>query len=263
MDKYGLIGNPVGHSFSANYFNNKFAENSIDASYDTYQLNDIDELVNLISDSPDLIGLNVTSPFKQQVIKYVDVLSPDAEAVDAVNTLYIRRNSASSNHSSILKGVTVFGHNTDIEGFRILVTPYLENCTLPRALIFGSGGAARAVAAALLQLKVDYRLVSRNPQSDAVLSYSDIDDNLMSNTDFIIDATPLGMGSHSGEKPPLDYSLISWRHTCIDLVYNPAETLFMRECAARGARVCNGLPMLLGQAEASWRFWGEMYRHDR
>lgn len=263
MDKYGLIGNPVSHSFSADYFNTKFAENSIDARYDVYQLNDIDELVNLINDNTDLIGLNVTSPFKQQAMKYVDVLSPDAEAVDAVNTLYIRSNTASANYGSMLKGVTIFGHNTDIEGFRILVAPYLENYSNLRALILGSGGAARAVAAALSQLKVDFRMVSRSPQSDAVLSYSDIDDNLMSNIDFIIDATPLGMGRHSDEMPPLDYSLIFGRHTCIDLVYNPAETLFMRECSARGARVCNGLQMLLGQAEASWRFWGEMYRHDR
>ncbi|HBC21000.1 MAG TPA: shikimate dehydrogenase [Porphyromonadaceae bacterium] len=263
MDKYGLIGNPVDHSFSADYFNTKFAENGIDARYDAYQLNDIDKLVNLLNDNPDLIGLNVTSPFKQQVMKYVDVLSPDAEAVQAVNTVYIRRNSTSANHGCILNGVTVFGHNTDIEGFRTLVTPYLETYANPRALILGSGGAARAVAAALVQLKVDYRMVSRSPQSDAVLSYSDIDDNLMSNIDFIIDATPLGMGTLSDEKPPLDYSLISGKHTCIDLVYNPAETLFMRECAARGARVCNGLRMLIGQAEASWRFWCDMYRHER
>ena len=263
MDKYGLIGNPVGHSFSAKYFNTKFAGNDVDARYDTYQLNNIDELVNLINDNSGLIGLNVTSPFKQQVMQYVDVLSPDAEAVDAVNTLYIRRNSTFANHVSILKGMTIFGHNTDIEGFRISVAPYLEIYARPRALILGSGGAARAVAAALTQLKVNCRMVSRSPQSDAVLSYSDIDDNLMSNIDFIIDATPLGMGSHSDEMPPLDYSLISGKHTCIDLVYNPAETLFMRECSARGARVCNGFQMLLGQAEASWRFWSEMSLRDR
>lgn len=263
MNEFGLIGNPVGHSFSANYFNTKFADCSIDAVYNAYQLQDVDELANLINDNPDLVGLNVTSPFKQQVLKYVDVLSPDAEAVQAVNTLYIRRNTASENHGSIFKGVTIFGHNTDIEGFRILVTPYLGDYSCPRALILGSGGAARAVAAALVQLKVDYRIVSRNPQSDAVLSYSDIDDNLMSNVDIIIDATPLGMGVHSDEKPPLDYSLVTGKHTCIDLVYNPEETLFMRECAARGARVCNGLRMLLGQAEASWRFWCDMSRHDR
>ena len=239
--RYGLIGKPLGHSWSKAYFSEKFErEGLIGHRYDAFELDDVTELPALLRDTPGLCGLNVTIPYKQQVMPLLDAIDPMAAAVGAVNTIAIR------------DGRTT-GHNTDVEGFRSSLLPLLDG-ERPRALVFGSGGASRAVVFVLRELGIRFRVVSRSRERGD-LTWDMIEPTIVKACPLLINTTPLGMAPDIHSAPPIPYSAIGPRHLLVDLVYNPELTYFLSLGAAQGARTCNGLPMLKAQAEASWRVW--------
>lgn len=259
MIRYGLIGWPVGHSFSARYFNNRFMSEGIEARYDLYPFEHIEGLAGLIEDTPGLRGLNVTAPHKRDVIPLLDSLTPEARAVGAVNTIRIEPTDSPTERGRCYR---LHGHNTDIGGFACSVAAMLRPDTC-RALVLGTGGAASAVCHALASLNVLSTLVSRNPGTFAslaaadidIVSYADLDEAMMTDNRLIVNATPLGTWPDVDLCPPIPYHFVTELHVCHDLVYNPAETRFMALCRSRGAEVANGLAMLHAQADLAYRFW--------
>jgi len=242
MRRYGLIGYPLSHSFSQRYFTGKFEKEGLsDCSYSNFPIASINELPGVLAD-PDLRGLNVTIPYKQQVIPYLTVLSPVVEAIGACNCIRI-------------EGGVRTGYNTDVVGFERSLVKKLSSHH-QQALVLGSGGASKAVEWVLQQLGIAYRLVSRQPRPDTGdLGYDDLDAGLLACYPLIVNTTPLGMYPKVNECPPLPYEAIGPRHYLYDLVYNPDRTLFLRHGEARGAAVENGHEMLVLQAEESWRIW--------
>lgn len=241
MRRFGLIGKTLSHSFSKNYFTQKFAREHIDnCRYDLFELPAIEDLPALLHSHPDLEGLNVTIPYKQEVIPYLDETSEVVQEIGACNCIKIT-------------GGKLVGFNTDVVGFKNSLEPYL----LPihnKALILGTGGAAKAVQYALKQLQIEYKLVSRRKTSDG-LGYEDIGEEILDQYPLIINTTPLGTYPNVDEAPPIPYTYLSPRHLLFDLVYNPAKTKFLQNGEAQGARIANGHEMLVLQAEESWRIW--------
>jgi shikimate dehydrogenase len=242
MRQFGLIGKSLSHSFSKVYFEEKFRhENITDTTYDLFEISDIQNIKSFIKDHPDLVGFNVTIPYKQSIIPYLDELSEAAKAVGAVNTVAIQR---------INGQLFTKGYNTDIIGFR----QSLEGVTLPeKALVLGTGGAAAAVTYVLEQLGCQCCAVSRDAQRG--LPYPSLTVEMVRDYRFIVNCTPLGTYPDINKKPDIPYDGISGNHFLYDLVYNPAETAFLKEGLLRGAKVENGEKMLHGQAEAAWRIW--------
>lgn len=250
MVQYGLIGRSLGHSRSPELFGSIFAREGLaDARYELFELDRVDELPGLIAARPALRGLNVTIPYKQSVIPLLHGLSPEAAAVGAVNSIRIREGRW-------------IGHNTDIDGFRSLLGPHLRELSgrggtvRPRALVLGSGGASRAVAYVLREEGLRFRVVSRSRERGD-LTWDQVDRTVVGVCRLIINTTPLGMWPKVDEAPALPYAALTEHHHLIDLVYNPEETLFLRQGREAGAAVENGMVMLRAQAEAAWRFWGE------
>jgi shikimate dehydrogenase len=248
MTRYGLIGRPLGHSFSQDFFTRKFAsEHLLDHRYDLYELPDIGQFPALLRDHPDLRGLNVTIPYKQSIIPHLTRLDPLAAAVGAVNTI------------AFTNGERV-GHNTDVFGFRSLVEPVISSLRSPgsdirpRALVLGSGGASRAVAFVLRELGVRFRVVSRD-RMKGDLTYDLLDRTVISVCRLIVNTTPLGMSPDMDSAPLLDYTALTDRHTLVDLVYNPERTEFLKRGEDQGCRTIGGLGMLHAQAEEAWRIW--------
>ncbi len=238
---YGLIGFPLSHSFSKRYFTEKFVrENLTECSYELFPLEGIKLLPELLHRHPDLHGFNVTIPYKQAVLPYLDELDPDAQKVGAVNTVVIDRKSR------------LVGYNTDVIGFRQSLVQ--ARSIYHRALVLGSGGASKAVTFVLDEMHIPYTLVSRQ-EGDMRLTYSDINKDMISSCDLIINTTPLGMYPEVDTYPPIPYHFITEKHLLYDLVYNPPQTLFMIRGKAHGAGVQNGLEMLYLQAEAAWALW--------
>jgi shikimate dehydrogenase len=241
MKVFGLIGKPLSHSFSQRWFTERFERDGLmDHRYDLFPLNSIDEFAKLVHGTPGLAGLNVTIPYKQTVMPLLEAIDPLAAAVGAVNTIAIR------------DGRTI-GFNTDVEGFRSTLLPLLDGAK-PRALVLGTGGASRAVAYVLRELGIKFRMVSRSPERGD-LTWEQLDPIVTKVCTLIINTTPLGTYPEVEETPPLPYWTIGRGHILVDLVYNPAETRFMRHGREHGARVVNGLNMLEAQAEAAWRIW--------
>lgn len=242
MREFGLIGKTLKHSFSQKYFEEKFLREQItDASYSLFELTDIKQLTEFIRQHPQLVGFNVTIPYKQQIIPYLDELSEEAAAVNAVNTVVIERVGGQ---------ILTKGHNTDIIGFR----ESLREVDLPKqALVLGTGGAAAAVTYVLENLGCRCTAISRDPQRG--LPYSALNADIIRQHKFIVNCTPLGTYPNINEKPDIPYDGLSGEHFLYDLVYNPSETAFLKEGILRGAKVQNGLQMLHAQAEASWRIW--------
>ena len=246
---FGLIGYPLGHSFSRAFFTEKFQREGIDAEYLNFPIEHVDSLPRIIREHPTLRGLNVTLPHKQAVIPFLDELSPEAERIGAVNVIRISR----QNGQTRLKGF-----NSDVIGFRESLRPLL----LPhhrRALVLGTGGASRAVCAGLEQLGLEWTYVSRSPRPDG-LTYDQLSPQTLAEYLVIVNCSPVGMFPHTDECPALPYEALTPRHLLFDLVYNPLETLFMRRGAAQGATVKNGLEMLHLQALTSWDFWNAQDR---
>lgn len=244
---YGLIGFPLTHSFSKTYFNNKFESENINAEYLNFEIPDIGDLMEVVAEYPDLCGLNVTIPYKEQVIPYMDEMDADAAAIGAVNVIKFIRSKGDD--------LRFKGYNSDIVGFsdsiRPLLTPYRD-----KALVLGTGGASKAVVRGLQNLGVESQLVSRN-KKEGVITYGEIDAEIMATHKIIVNTTPLGMYPHVDECPDIPYGLLTPQHLCYDLLYNPDVTLFMKRAREMGAEVKNGLEMLLLQAFESWRIWNE------
>lgn len=244
MRKFGLIGYPLGHSFSKGYFTRKFETEQIsDTSYNTYPLERIEELTQLLEFNPELNGLNVTIPYKQQVIPYLHDLSPEVKEIGACNCIAIREGRLT-------------GYNTDYIGFRESLLTHLKPHHT-QALILGWGGASRAVAYALKSLDIEYLVVSRGTTEAEAIGYDQLSTEIMRQHTLIINCTPLGMSPDIEKAPPIPYADITESHYLFDLIYNPAQTMFLQLGEERGATIENGLDMLTLQAEESWRIWNQ------
>ena len=247
MRKYGLIGYPLSHSFSKRYFTEKFDREGVgDAEYENYPLESIGELPELVRAEPALAGLNVTIPYKEKVIPFLDSLAGDATAVGAVNTIRISRSG----------GLRLTGYNTDVWGFETTLRPLLKPWHT-FALVLGTGGAAKAVGYVLKKLGMEVWFVSRHPRGDRAIRYNELTGLMLQKIKLIVNTTPLGMAPHTDTCPDIPYRYLTSEHLLYDLVYNPEETLFMKLGKERKATVVNGMQMLVQQAERSWQIWNE------
>ncbi len=243
---FGLIGYPLSHSFSKKYFSKKYQDEGIeDAYYELFPIEEVKQLPTLIDRYPNLIGLNVTIPYKEQVIPYMDRLGAGAKAINAVNTIKVTKNGLE-------------GHNSDIFGFGRSLANFIEasggDLSDLKGLVLGTGGAAKAVAYVLGQLSMPFKIVSRSP-GKADLTYDQVGQTELDTYRLIINTTPLGMAPNLDTCPNLPYRFLNSNHFLFDLVYNPKETLFLTRGKERGARTKNGLEMLYLQAEKSWEIW--------
>lgn len=243
---YGLIGYPLGHSFSQDFFNQKFETEGISARYVNFEIPAIEDFISVVARNPVLAGLNVTIPYKEKVIPYLDELDPEAAAIGAVNVIKVMRND----HGDI---ASLKGYNSDIIGFtdsiRAFLKPYHK-----KALVLGTGGAAKAVRQAFINLGIEPVYVSRTAGSGR-LTYAQLTPEIMAEHKVVVNTTPLGMYPHIDECPAIPYECLTPEHLCYDLLYNPDVTLFMRKSAEHGAVTKNGLEMLLMQAFAAWNIW--------
>lgn len=247
MDKYGLIGYPLGHSFSISYFNQKFADEGINAKYENFEIMSIDQLQEILDTNTTLRGLNVTIPYKEKVIEFLDCITPEAQAIGAVNVIRVIHEG---------KNIKLKGYNSDVIGFTQSIEPMLDKKWHKKALILGTGGASKAINYGLKSLGLETVFVSRY-QRPGTIQYETITPEVVKEYNVIINCTPVGMYPHSEECPPLPYEAMDYHTILYDLIYNPDETLFMRKGREQGAEVKNGLEMLLLQAFASWEFWHE------
>ena len=245
MDKYGLIGYPLGHSFSISYFNQRFADEGINAKYMNFEIPTIDEWPEVIAKNPELKGLNVTIPYKEKVMDFLDSISPEARAIGAVNVIRVTHEGK----KTILKGF-----NSDVIGFTKSIESMLDKKWHKKALILGTGGASKAINYGLKALGLETVFVSRYERPETI-QYDKITPEVVKEYNVIVNCTPLGMYPHSDECPDLPYEAMDNHTILYDLIYNPDQTLFMRKGLERGADVKNGLEMLLLQAFASWEFW--------
>ncbi|PKV66790.1 shikimate dehydrogenase family protein [Pontibacter ramchanderi] len=242
MRRFGLIGKKLGHSFSKRYFSEKFAQEGIaDAAYELYELPEIAEFPKLLAREPELVGLNVTVPYKELVIPYLHELDESAARIGAVNTIRI-------------EGERTKGYNTDYIGFRDTLLQFCPPEEGVKALVLGTGGAAKAVWATLDELAIPYTSVSRNPTQNQ-LHYEAITTEVLQAYSLIINTTPLGMAPNTAAAPAIPYEALTAGHYLYDLVYNPEETLFLQKGRLAGAHTINGLPMLYAQADAAWKIW--------
>lgn len=248
MKQYGLIGYPLTHSFSAQYFSEKFyRENIHNARYDVFPIDSIEKLLPLISEKTELKGLNITIPYKQSILPFLSFIDPVAKVIAAVNTIKIERKTK----------ILLHGFNTDVFGFEESIKPLLAKHH-KKALILGTGGSSKAVAYVLGKLGIEFSFISRNKNiSNLIRHYKDLSKDIISSHQLIINTTPVGMFPGIHEFPDIPYDFISKDHLLFDLVYNPSETLFMKKGMGKGATVSNGLQMLFLQAERSWKIWNE------
>ena len=244
MYKYGLIGYPLGHSFSKNFFNEKFENEDINAQYLNFELPNIDSLPEIIDMNPELKGLNVTIPYKEKVISFLDYISPEARAIGAVNVIRVTHKG---------KNVVLRGYNSDVIGFTKSIEPLLERFHR-KALILGTGGASKAVNYGLKSLGLETVFVSRFKRPGTI-QYEEITPEVIKEYNVIVNCTPVGMYPKVETCPRLPYEAMDSHTLLYDLIYNPDETLFLHNGAIHGATVKNGLEMLLLQAFASWEFW--------
>lgn len=248
MQKYGLIGYPLRHSFSIGYFNEKFHAEKIDAEYVNFEIPTINDFTEVIVENPTLAGLNVTIPYKEQVIPFLDELEKDTAAIGAVNVIKIIRKKGK---------VKLIGYNSDIIGFTQSIEPLLQP-QHKKALILGTGGSAKAIFHGLKNLGIEAVFVSRiSGQQKNTISYQDITPELMSEHKVIVNCTPVGMYPKVDFCPEIPYELLTPEHLLYDLLYNPNVTLFMKKGEAQGSITKNGLEMLLLQAFASWEIWNK------
>lgn len=244
MKKFGIIGHPLGHSFSPSYFNEKFQNEGIDAVYEKYDLPVITDLQAIIDYTQDLCGFNVTLPYKEKVMSYLDIVSPEARSIGAVNVVKVINKDGKK---------YLEGYNSDLIGFMRSIQPLIEPHH-KKALVLGTGGASKAIIYGLHRLGIETLLVSRY-QKDNTIQYEQIDKTVLEEYTVIVNCTPCGMAPHFDECPPLPYENITPKHLMFDLIYNPDETLFLKKGREQGAITKNGLEMLLLQAEGAWEIW--------
>jgi shikimate dehydrogenase len=241
MAKFGLIGKNISYSFSKAFFREKFKRESLPHTYENFDLDQISEFPKLLKQNPLLKGLNITIPYKESILPFLDAVAGEAQKIGAVNTIVFTADNR------------LIGYNTDYIGFQQSLLPHLP---LPqkKALILGTGGASKAVAYALHLLEFDFQFVSRNPKENQ-LSYDQIDSQVVKDHFLIVNTTPLGTHPNTAQFPHIPYSALGSQHLLYDLVYNPAQTEFLGRGAEQGAKTLNGLPMLHMQAEAAWNLW--------
>ncbi len=243
--KFGLVGKNIDYSFSRTYFSKKFKAEGLKHSYDNFDINTINAFLDIVKDTPNLKGVNVTIPYKEAIIPLLDTLHKTAKKIGAVNTIKITK-----------KG-KLKGYNTDYYGFKTSIQPYLKP-QHKRALILGTGGASKAVAYALTQLNIDFSYVSRHKNSKAKYSYNTLTKDTILAHQIIINCTPLGTHPNINNAPDIPYIHINASHLLYDLIYNPKDTKFLQIGEARGAAICNGTKMLMLQAEKSWAIWNKV-----
>ncbi len=247
MRKFGLIGFPLGHSISKEYFTEKFARERIPGcSYENFPVESIDMLSGIICDIPELCGLNVTIPYKTAVLRYADYTDPAVIEIGAANVLKIRRENSK---------VHVSAFNSDITGISDSLSPYLT-VNVKKALIFGTGGSSKAVVYTLRKMGLEVVKVSRFKSQETV-TYDEINSRIITEADLLVNTTPLGMFPDIFSKPGIDYDQLSEKHILFDLVYNPELTSFLKTGKERGCRIISGLKMLYSQAERSWEIWND------
>lgn len=247
MRRFGLIGYPLAHSFSEKYFADKFKREKITGcSYENFPIRSLDEFPDLIRKNPDLFGLNVTIPYKSDILKYVNIADDVVDQIGAANVLKIKRENGKTYISA---------HNSDVAGIKESLIPCLRGKN-HRALILGTGGSSKAVAWTIRRIGCEAIQVSRVARR-GVLSYSDITPELLGGINLIVNATPLGMFPDIDSKPEIDYSLLTGKHILFDLVYNPEITAFLKMGKERGCKIITGMKMLRSQAERSWEIWND------
>lgn len=244
MKNYGLIGKSLQHSFSKKYFENKFYQESIkDSNYNLFELKNIEDFQSLIESTKNLIGVNVTIPYKESIIPFLNEVDARANEIGAVNTIKINPDTKQTK-----------GYNTDYDGFKNSLKPFLEN-KHERALILGTGGASKSVIYVLKELNIDYLLVSRKPKKDNEIAYSDINEYVIKHHQVIINTTPVGTYPNVDDYPKISYNLLTDHHLLFDLIYNPDQTIFLKKGKDKGCLTINGLQMLKIQAEKAWEIW--------
>ncbi len=242
MSKFGLIGKDIGYSFSKSYFTNKFESEGLPHTYQNFDIECIDKFIDIIKDIKELKGLNVTIPYKETVIPFLDKLDKKAKEIGAVNTIKITEDG------------TLNGYNTDYYGFKKSIEPYLKK-NHKTALILGTGGVSKAVAYTLKKLGIEYNYVSRTVSNTATYTYENITEEIIENHHIIINCTPLGTYPKTNVCAPIPYDAITESHLLYDLIYNPEETKFLTIGKLKGATICNGLEMLELQADKTWKIW--------
>lgn len=244
MRRFGIIGRPLGHSASARHFTAKFEQEGLDCAFAQYELPSIEALPELLASTPELVGFNVTIPYKQQVMRYLDALSPEAERIGAVNC--VRRTQDGR----------LVGHNTDIIGLRAALDELLGATVIDHALVLGTGGASQAVQYALTEREIPFDLISRNAATGNY-TYDNLPVEVVEASKLIVNATPVGTWPNVEEAPRIPYAYLTPEHHLLDLVYNPPLTQFLDYGQQRGARIMNGERMFLAQAAAGWAIWNE------
>ena len=247
MEKYGLIGYPLGHSFSISYFNQKFQDEGIDAVYENFEIPSIDALPEVLDSNPNLRGLNVTIPYKEKVLPFLDSISPEARAIGAVNVIRVTHQG---------NEIKLKGYNSDVIGFTQSIEPMIDKKWHKKALILGTGGASKAIDYGLRNLGLETVFVSRY-ERPGTIQYATITPEVIEEYNVIVNCTPIGMYPKTEECPALPYEAMNQHTILYDLIYNPDETMFMKRGAQYDAQTKNGLEMLLLQAFASWEFWHE------
>ena len=247
MEKYGLIGYPLGHSFSISYFNQMFQDEGIDAVYENFEIPTIDALPEVLDSNPNLRGLNVTIPYKEKVLPFLDSVSPEARAIGAVNVIRVTHEG---------NNVKLKGYNSDVIGFTKSIESMLDKKRHKKALILGTGGASKAIDYGLRNLGLETVFVSRY-ERPGTIQYSTITPEVIQEYNVVVNCTPMGMYPKTEVCPLLPYEAMDQHTILYDLIYNPDETKFMKLGMKYGAQTKNGLEMLLLQAFASWEFWHE------
>ena len=243
-NKYGLIGKNIDYSFSREYFAEKFQLENLDHTYENFDLNDISEFENIFRNNKNIKGLNVTIPYKEAVIPYLDKLNKRAKSIGAVNTIKLTK-----------KGKRI-GYNTDYFGFKKSIEPHLTKHH-KKALILGTGGASKAIAYALQKLNIDYSFVSRTKKEDITFTYSELTDTIIESHQILINCTPVGTFPNVNNCPDIPYDGITNNHILYDLIYNPEKTKFLQLGEVQNATSINGLKMLELQAEKAWEIWNK------
>ncbi|MEJ2594375.1 MAG: shikimate dehydrogenase [bacterium] len=246
MVLYGLIGNNLGHTFSPAFFSEKFIELNIKAAYQVFELDNIDEVLSIVRENENLAGFNVTIPFKKAILKMLNEMDPVVSETGSANTVKVIRDK---------QKVRLKGYNTDVVGFEQSLLPFLSGRHIRKALVLGTGGSAAAVSFVLHKLNISHLFVSRNPDKKDTVSYPSLDREIIQSHPLIINTTPAGMFPDKKGYPDIPYQYLTSGHLLYDLIYNPPETIFMKQGKKYGAETKSGEEMLRLQADASWEIW--------